>query len=50
VEQFTARGQLENNVVILPRLRKFDELDDVGMVKLSHDLNLLQDVGALVSG
>lgn len=47
VEQLAAVRQLENNVVVLPRLGKFDELDDVRVVELAHDLHLFQDVGPL---
>jgi hypothetical protein len=32
VEQFASGAQLKHNVVVLPRLGKVDELDDVGVV------------------
>lgn len=47
VEQLTTRGELENNVVIRLGFRKVDELDDVGMIELAHNLHLFQNVCAL---
>lgn len=47
VEQLAARRQLEDDVVVLPRLREVDELDDVRVIDLSHDLHLFQDVRPL---
>jgi hypothetical protein len=47
VEQLAAGRQLEDDVVVLPRLGKVDELDDVGVVELLHDLDFFQDVGPL---
>lgn len=47
MEKFTAWGKFEDDVVVLFRFGEVDELDDVGMIKLTHDLNLLQDIRAL---
>lgn len=47
MEELAALGEFENDVVILSRFRKFDEFDDVWMIKLTHDLYFFQDVGAL---
>ena len=47
VEELAAGRQLEDDVVVLARLGELDELDDVRVVQVPHDLNLLQDVGAL---
>lgn len=47
VEQLATGGQLQHNVVVLLGFGKFNELDDVGVVKLTHDLNLFQDIRAL---
>jgi hypothetical protein len=44
MEELSTRGQLKNDVIILPRFRKVYEFDDVGMIQLSHDLNFFQDV------
>jgi hypothetical protein len=44
VEKFTTGGKLQNDVIILPRFGEFDELDNVGVVKLAHNLDLLQDI------
>jgi hypothetical protein len=35
---------------VLSRLGEFDQLDDVGMVELTHDLYLLEDVRSLEGG
>jgi len=47
VEELSARRQLQYDVVILLRLGKLDEFDDVGVVQLTHDLDLLEDIGPL---
>lgn len=47
VEQLATGGKFEDDVVVLPRFGEFNELDDVGMVELSHNLNLFEDVGTL---
>lgn len=49
MEQLAARAELEDNVVVLPRLRKVIELDNIRMVELAHDLNLLEDVCSLIA-
>lgn len=47
MEEFTTRAELKDDVVVLSRLREVDELDDIGMVDLSHDLDFFQDIRAL---
>lgn len=47
VEQLAARCQLEDDVVVLFRFGKVDEVDDVGVFQLAHDLNLLQNIRSL---
>lgn len=47
VEEFTTGGELEDNVVVGLGLGKIDELDDVGMIKLLHNLDLFENIRAL---
>jgi hypothetical protein len=47
MEELATGTQLKNDIVILPGLREIDQLDDVGMVQLSHDLDFFQDVRSL---
>jgi hypothetical protein len=47
VEELASRAQLENDVVVLSGLGEFDELDDVWVVDLSHNLHFLEDVRSL---
>jgi hypothetical protein len=47
MEKLSTRGQLQDDVVVLPGLGEVDELDNVGVVHLFHDLDLLQDVFSL---
>lgn len=47
VEQFTSRAQLEDNIVVLTRFSEINQLDDVGMLNLPHDLDFLEDIGTL---
>jgi hypothetical protein len=47
VEELATGSKFQHNVVVLPRLGEVDELDDVGVVELTHDLHLLEDVGTL---
>lgn len=47
MEELTSRAQLENNVVVLFGLGEFDELDDIWVVELSHNLHFLEDVRSL---
>lgn len=50
VEEFAAGGELEHDIVILLSFSEIDELDDVGMVELTHYLHLLEYVGSLHDG
>jgi hypothetical protein len=47
VEQLSARAELENDVVILPRFGKVHQLDDIGVVKIAHNLDFFQDIRSL---
>lgn len=47
MEQFATWGKFENDVVILLGFGKVDELDDVGVVQLAHNLDFFQNVGPL---
>lgn len=47
VEQLATRAELEDDVVVLACFGKFDELDDVWMFELSHNLYFFEDVGSL---
>ena len=49
VEEFAARTQLEHDEVVLTRFGERNQLDDVGMIDLTHDLNLFEDVCSLSS-
>lgn len=47
MEELAARAELQDNVVVLTGFGEVDEFDNVGMVELSHDLYLLEDVRSL---
>lgn len=47
VEQLSTGAELENNVVILPRFRKVNQLDDIGVVEVAHNLDFLEDIRSL---
>ena len=47
MEQFATLCEFENDIVILPRFREIDKLDDIRVIKLAHNLDFFQDVGAL---
>ena len=47
MEELASRAQLENDVVVLSGLGEVDELDDVWVVELSHNLHFLEDVRSL---
>jgi hypothetical protein len=48
MEQFTTWAQLQDDVVVLLGFGKVDELDNVGVVQLAHDLYFLEDVRSLL--
>jgi hypothetical protein len=50
MKQFAARAQFKDDEVVLPRFMEVDELDNVWMVELSHDLYLLENICALQVG
>lgn len=47
VEQLAAGCQLKDDVVVLFRFGKVDEVDDVGVLELAHDLDFFQNVCSL---
>ena len=47
MKEFSTRGQLEDDVVVLFRLGEIDELDDVFVLQAPHDLNLLENICSL---
>ena len=47
MKQLATWAEFKHDVVVLPRFLKFDKLDNVGVVDLTHDLTLLEDIGAL---
>lgn len=47
MEQFAAGAKFEDDVVVLARFGEVNQLDDVGVVKLTHDLDFLEDVRSL---
>jgi hypothetical protein len=47
MEKLSSLHQLEDEEVMLIALAEADQLDDVGVIRSSHDLHLLQDVGTL---
>jgi hypothetical protein len=49
VEKFSAWAELEDNVIVLTRLRKLDQFDDIRVIYLAHDLDLFEDVRSLYS-
>ena len=50
MEKLASGRKLKHNVVILSRFGEVDEADNVGMVELSHDLNLFEDICSLQTG
>lgn len=47
VEQLSTWAEFENNVVELGRFGEIDQLDNVGVIELAHNLNFLEDVCSL---
>ena len=47
MKQLASRTELENNVVILPGFREINEINDVGVVQLAHDLNFFENIRSL---
>lgn len=47
VEQLASWCQLEHDEVVFFGFEKVDETDDVGVLHLTHDLNLFENVGSL---
>ena len=47
MEEFATWAEFEYNVIVLLRFGKIDKSDNVGMIKLSHNLDFLQDIGSL---
>jgi hypothetical protein len=49
VEELSSLHELEDQKVVLVALAKADQLDNVRVVRSSHDLDFLENVGALIS-
>jgi len=47
MEQLASRGKLQDNVVVLTRFGKVDELYNGWMIDLPHDLHLFENVRSL---
>jgi hypothetical protein len=47
MEKLASRTELENDVVVLSGLGEIDQFSDVGVIKVAHNLNFLEDVGSL---
>ena len=47
VEELSSWTELEYDVVVLVRLGEVDELDDIWMVELAHNLNFFEDIRTL---
>jgi hypothetical protein len=47
VKQFATGTELQDDVVVLAGFGEVDELDDIGVIELTHDLHLFEDVGSL---
>jgi hypothetical protein len=50
VEELSSLHQLEDQKVVLVALAKADQLDDIRVVRSSHNLYLFENVGALNYG
>lgn len=48
ISEAARRDALEGEVVVLARLGEVEEADDARVVEAAHDLDLLEDVGALL--
>lgn len=48
MKQLAARTKFQDDVIVLPRLGEVDELDDIGVVELTHDLHFFEDVCSLL--
>jgi hypothetical protein len=47
VEELASGAELQNDVVVLSGFREIDQLDNIGVVEVAHNLNLLEDICAL---
>lgn len=47
VEELAARTEFQNDIVVLARLGKVNQLDDIWVIYLSHDLHFFENVGSL---
>jgi len=48
VEELASRAKLQDDVVVLASFNEFDELDNIWVVELSHDLDFLENIRALL--
>lgn len=47
MEQLATGAEFEDDIVVLTRLGETNQLDDIRVVKIAHDLHFFQDVGTL---
>lgn len=47
MEKLPPGTELQNDKVVLSRFGEFNELHDIRVIELTHNLNLFEDVGAL---
>ena len=47
MEKLAPRAEFQNDVVVLARFGEIDQLDDIGVIQVAHNLDLLEDVCAL---
>jgi hypothetical protein len=47
MEQLAPWTQFQYDIIVLARFGEFDQFDNIGVIELSHDLDLFQDVRAL---
>ena len=47
VEELSTGAELQNNVIVLAGFGKVDQLDDVGVIQVAHDLDFFQNVCSL---
>ena len=47
MEKLAARAELQNDVVVLAGFGEIDQLDDIRVVDLSHNLHFFENIGSL---
>jgi hypothetical protein len=48
MKEFSARTEFEDDEIVLPGFVKVEELDNIWVVQLSHDLNFFENVRSLL--